>query len=214
MTQARVAPAAPKNIPIIRGSTRDILIGLYANLMKINDLPTKKNSTLERAIKFVDQPVAAKREELFTATNRLINTADSLDASIGRLTTQDKNLVKDNQYAETAAQLRQKTVALNQKEDELKAEYYKLVEEQTKVIRELLLADTQGQKVDPQKMVNLEIKQKGFSKAVKEYFEDHRKTQRDLDQLHKEVYSRIKDKRDLPLPEQEKLAQRRAAPAA
>ncbi len=216
MTETRVTPAAPKNFPIVRGSTRDILIGLYANLMGINDLPTKKNMNLENAIKFVDQPVAAKRQELFITTNRLITTADSLDASIARLKTQDKKLVEDNRYTEIADELRQRAVTLNKTEDELKAEYSNLVKEQTKVIREFLLADMQGEKVDPQKMVNLEIKQKAFTKSADQYFKGNKEAERDLDRLHKEVYSRIKNKSDLPMPEEEKKLVRRsgAAPAA
>lgn len=203
-----MTPRAPtSDIPLlIPGSTREILVGLMVNLLKINGLTTENNHVGKVAN--LDALAANTGRKLFTLPDRLSSTAEGIRITIERLgaAKETKDLV--SMYEPTLKTLTQTSISLKQQHDQLKGEYSRLVSEQTQRLREWLMQDVGGNRPDPRLFEELTSKQAAFKRSVDDFIAEHKKTQRELNTLQIEAYARVKDKSNLPVPAQERIVVR------
>ncbi|MBV9575464.1 MAG: hypothetical protein JO149_02445 [Gammaproteobacteria bacterium] len=202
----------------IVGSTAEILVALYKNRLKLKGID-KGNPVLDSAVALDMQSVEIKKTLASSLTTTLSQTCEAVSVSLNQLKnlSQEKERVKkDFALSKEPAlnELKSKTEELHTKRDQLANRYTELVDEQFKIMGNLLASnDTHSKTEITQKLAELNKKREKLSEDVVQYEKQYQHAETALNSLYVQVYEQAPDKSKLPTPTTPE-ATTRAAPGA
>lgn len=203
-TQPSKLPDMKDFIKII-GSTAQILVALYKNLLKLKEA-NKGNPVIDSAVA-LDMQTAEIRKKLSSSTTTILSqTCEAIGVGLTQLARTEATKTYALSREPELNDLQGKTKELHIKRDQLAKRYAELVDEQFKIMGNLLSSETYAETEITHKLKELEKKRKSLNEEVDQYTKQYQHTQTDLNAMYAQVYPQVPDKSKIPTPMQEATA--------